>query len=198
MHTNKNVLILGANSDIAKHIALQMLKKNYKLTLLSRKVNQIKFFFQSQKINFESIEIIEMDLKNIQTFKNYYENLKTKHDVIISAIGELSSSNAEIKSNLLDDMININYIYPSKCLEIISNSFVKENSLQEKVILGISSIAGDRGRAVNFHYGAAKSAFSVFLSGLRQKLSGTKIRVITVSLGFVETKMTKNLKISSF
>ena len=27
MHTNKNVLILGANSDIAKHIALQMLKK---------------------------------------------------------------------------------------------------------------------------------------------------------------------------
>ena len=56
-------------------------------------------------------------------------------------------------------------------------------------------MAGDRGRATNFYYGAAKSAFTVFLSGLRQKLSKSKITIITVSLGFVDTKMTKEEKI---
>ncbi len=35
------------------------------------------------------------------------------------------------------------------------------------------------------------------MSGLRQKLSKSKITVITISLGFVDTKMTKDLKISS-
>ena len=94
-------------------------------------------------------------------------------------------------------MINSNYIYPAKCLELISNIFLNENSSKEKIILGISSVAGDRGRAKNFHYGAAKSAFTVFLSGLRQKLSKSRIIVITVSLGFVDTKMTKGLKVSN-
>mgnify|MGYP006102504385 FL=1 len=136
-----------------------------------------------------------MDLKEIDKFQLYYENLKSKHDIVISAIGELSKDTDSHKMNLIDQMINSNYIYPAKCLEVISNVFLRENSPKEKIILGISSVAGDRGRATNFYYGAAKSAFTVFLSGLRQKLSKSKITIITVSLGFVDTKMTKEEKI---
>ena len=107
------------------------------------------------------------------------------------------SSNDILNDDILDNMININYIYPSKCLEIISNNFVKENSNKERIILGISSVAGERGRAQNFHYGAAKSAFTVFVR-FETKTFFSKITVITVSLGFVKTKMTKDLKMSSF
>ena len=135
----------------------------------------------------ETIELIKMDLKDIETFELYYKNLKLKHDIVICAIGELASSDDILNDDILDNMININYIYPSKCLEIISNSFVKENSNKERIILGISSVAGERGRAQNFHYGAAK-ALSRFLSGLRQRLSFSKITVISVSLGFVKQK----------
>jgi len=198
MTENKSVIILGANSDIAKYVAINFYKKNYKLTLLSRNIDQIRSFLISQKISPETIDLIKMDLKNIEAFEIYYKNLKIKHDIVICAIGELVSSNDNLNNGKLDNMININYIYPSKCLEIISNNFVKENSNKERIILGISSLAGERGRAVNFHYGAAKSAFTVFLSGLRQKLSFSQITVITVSLGFVKTKMTKDLKMSSF
>ena len=175
MVENKSVLILGANSDIAKYIAINFYKKNYKLTLLSRNIDQIRSFLISKKISLETIELIKMDLKDIETFELYYKNLKLKHDIVICAIGELASSDDILNDDILDNMININYIYPSKCLEIISNSFVKENSNKERIILGISSVAGERGRAQNFHYGAAKSAFTVFLSGLRQKLSFSKL-----------------------
>ena len=195
MEEFKKVLILGANSDIAKNIAHQLSKKKYKLTLISRNIDEIKFFLDRLNIDIREIEFICMDLKEIDKFQLYYENLKNKHDIVISAIGELSKDKDSHKLNLIDQMINSNYIYPAKCLEIISNIFLKENSPKEKIILGISSVAGDRGRATNFYYGAAKSAFTVFLSGLRQKLSKSKIIIITVSLGFVDTKMTKKEKI---
>ncbi|MDB4141351.1 SDR family NAD(P)-dependent oxidoreductase [Candidatus Pelagibacter sp.] len=197
MEKFKKVLILGANSDIGKNIAHQLSKKKYKLTLISRNIDEIKFFLDRLNINTKEIEFICMDLKEIDKFQLYYDNLKSKHDIVISAIGEFSKDTDSHKMNLIDQMINSNYIYPAKCLEVISNIFLRENSPKEKIILGISSVAGDRGRATNFHYGAAKSAFTVFLSGLRQKLSKSKITIITVSLGFVDTKMTKDEKISN-
>ena len=61
-------------------------------------------------------------------------------------------------------------------------------------IIGISSVAGERGRQKNYIYGSAKSAFSTYLSGLRQELSKKNIDVITVHPGFVKTKMTKDIK----
>jgi len=54
----------------------------------------------------------------------------------------------------------------------------------------ISSVAGDRGRASNYVYGASKAAVSAFCSGLRQRLSSKGIRVVTVLPGFVDTPMT--------
>ena len=57
-------------------------------------------------------------------------------------------------------------------------------------LVAIGSVAGDRGRAVNAAYGAAKGALEVFLSGLRQRLHGRGVRVLLVKPGFVDTPMT--------
>jgi short-subunit dehydrogenase len=54
----------------------------------------------------------------------------------------------------------------------------------------ISSVAGDRGRASNYLYGAAKAAVTAFLSGLRQRLAGSGVNVLTIKPGFVDTPMT--------
>lgn len=54
----------------------------------------------------------------------------------------------------------------------------------------ISSVAGDRGRASNYLYGSAKAATTAFASGLRQRLRGTGVNVLTVKPGFVDTPMT--------
>jgi hypothetical protein len=70
--------------------------------------------------------------------------------------------------------------------------------LKTGFIIGISSVAGERGRQKNYIYGSAKSAFSTYLSGLRQELSKTNINVITVHPGFVKTKMTKDIKTIEF
>jgi decaprenylphospho-beta-D-erythro-pentofuranosid-2-ulose 2-reductase len=61
-------------------------------------------------------------------------------------------------------------------------------------IVGISSVAGDRGRKGNSAYMAAKAAMSTYLESLRYRLAGSGVRVVTVKPGFVATPMTSGLK----
>lgn len=61
-------------------------------------------------------------------------------------------------------------------------------------IVAIGSVAGDRGRATNYAYGAAKGALEIFLSGLRQRLHKSGVQVLLVKPGFVDTPMTAAFK----
>ena len=58
----------------------------------------------------------------------------------------------------------------------------------------VSSVAGDRGRQSNYVYGAAKGGVSVFMEGLRNRLSKSGVAVVTVKPGFIDTPMTASIK----
>lgn len=60
-------------------------------------------------------------------------------------------------------------------------------------VIGVGSVAGDRGRLGNYVYGAGKAGFATFLSGLRNRLGRKGIHVLTVKPGFVDTAMTWGL-----
>jgi hypothetical protein len=64
-------------------------------------------------------------------------------------------------------------------------------------IIGVSSVAGDRGRATNYIYGSAKAGFTAFLSGLRNRLFKKNVLVITIKPGFIRTRMTEGLDLSN-
>jgi len=61
-------------------------------------------------------------------------------------------------------------------------------------IIGIGSVAGDRGRRSNYVYGAAKGALALYLQGLRNRLADRGVHVLTVKPGFVDTPMTAGLQ----
>ena len=58
----------------------------------------------------------------------------------------------------------------------------------------ISSVAGDRGRQSNYAYGAAKGMVSVFMQGLRNRLTPHGVHVLTIKPGLVDTPMTASFK----
>jgi decaprenylphospho-beta-D-erythro-pentofuranosid-2-ulose 2-reductase len=65
--------------------------------------------------------------------------------------------------------------------------------LEEKgggTFIGISSVAGDRGRQGNYLYGSAKAGYTAYLSGLRNKLGKTNTHVVTVRPGIIRTPLT--------
>ena len=55
-----------------------------------------------------------------------------------------------------------------------------------------------KGKASNYIYGSAKAGFTVFLSGLRNRLAKKKVHVLTVLPGTVYTKMTLGMKLPKF
>ena len=59
-------------------------------------------------------------------------------------------------------------------------------------IVGISSIAGDRGRVAAPGYNTSKAALNTYLESLRNRLSKRGVTVTTIKPGFVETRLLEN------
>jgi short-subunit dehydrogenase len=88
------------------------------------------------------------------------------------------------------DILRVNFEGPALMLDEIADRMAQRGS---GTIVGISSVAGDRGRASNYVYGSAKAGLTAFLSGLRNRLSTRGVHVLTVKPGFVRTRMTEGL-----
>ncbi len=68
------------------------------------------------------------------------------------------------------------------------------NRLGGGTIVGIGSIAGDRGRSGNPAYNTSKGALEIYLEALRNRIHRRGARVVTIKPGFIETPMTQDVK----
>jgi len=186
------LLVIGGNSDIGFEIAKEFYKNGFNLYLTKRPNTNLEKELKNLKDSSERIIIKDFDLSDFNSHQDFYTSLNPKPDVILCAAGLLRNN-----EELIDDfeetkkIISTNYTAYVSLLNIIGKDFQKRNL---GTIIGISSVAGDRGRASNYIYGSTKSAFSTFLSGMRNSMSikKTKVNVITIKPGFIKTKMTKN------
>jgi decaprenylphospho-beta-D-erythro-pentofuranosid-2-ulose 2-reductase len=83
--------------------------------------------------------------------------------------------------------MEVNALSVISMLTYLANHFEKQGHGSLAII---SSVAGDRGRQSNYVYGSAKAAVTVFLGGLRNRLHGAGVHVLTIKPGFVDTPMT--------
>ena len=81
-------------------------------------------------------------------------------------------------------MLESNFLGPVSLLGRAADLMEKAGS---GTILVLSSIAGDRGREGDYVYGGAKGGLNVFVEGLRQRLKGSNVRVVTAKLGLLDT-----------
>ena len=190
------VLIIGAKGDIAKEIAKVYASNGFNLILSGRKITELEEF--CKELEELSIKVIlkELDITKFDTFSEFISTLDPFPFGLIIATGfnpdNLVSST---DTNKFLEVNAVNYIGPILFINQIKD---KISTLNNSFIIGISSVAGERGRQKNYIYGSAKSGFSTYLSGLRQDLNSTKTNVITVHPGFVRTKMTENIKTIGF
>lgn len=186
------ILILGAKSDIAKATARLYAEKGYDLYLTARNVKELESLAYDIHIRTQrDVKCVELDILNFASHSTFYKSLSEEPLGIISAIGYLGDqAKAQIDFNEAQKIMETNYSGLVSLLNIIAESFVKRKS---GFIIGISSVAGDRGRKSNFLYGSAKAALTTYLSGLRNRLYDSGVHVMTVKPGFVDTNMTKDM-----
>jgi decaprenylphospho-beta-D-erythro-pentofuranosid-2-ulose 2-reductase len=192
----KNLLIIGGKSDIGKEIEKQFICNGFNIVLAGRSIeNDNSFVDELSALSNNFIKNINFDICDFQNHKDFYKNINPKPDGVVVVSGYMADQkNAEIDFEESLNTINVNYLGPVSILNIIANEMEKS---KKGFIIGISSVAGDRGRRSNYIYGSSKAAFSTYLSGLRNRLSTSNIQVLTVKPGFVYTKMTKHLDLPS-
>ncbi len=122
----------------------------------------------------------------------FYEGLASKPDEVICVFGLLGEQyKAQEDWSQAEMILHSNYTGAVSILNIVANDFEKRKT---GVIVGISSVAGERGRQSNYLYGSAKAGFTAYLSGLRNRLFKSNVHVLTVKPGFMKTRMIEGMK----
>ncbi|HRJ30913.1 MAG TPA: SDR family oxidoreductase [Cyclobacteriaceae bacterium] len=193
----KTVLILGASSEVALALANQLAAKSCELILAARNSDRLAAVKSDLAIRFGiNVTLAEFDALRPDTHKNFYESLEPKPDTAICVFGYLGDhTKAMVDWQESATIVMSNYVGAVSILNVIANDF--ENR-KEGMIVGISSVAGERGRQSNYVYGSAKAGFTAYLSGLRNRLFKSGVRVITVKPGFMKTRMLAGMKTSAF
>jgi len=188
------LLVLGAKSDIGIAIAHRFAKEGYDVQLVARNSDSLKDDCFDISLRYGvNATFYELDALDLESHPKLISSLTKIPDIAVYAIGALGKQEEDendIEKSI--EIIRTNYEGLVSIFGIIANYFKKRGS---GTLIGISSVAGDRGRASNYIYGSSKAGVSSFLSGLRNRLYPFGIDVITVKPGFVRTKMTSNLKL---
>ena len=194
MNFKKTVLILGANSDVAKQAIKLYVQKNYFVMAASRDLSSIKTFLENNTIGENQVQLMHFDAEDFASHQRFYKELPTKPNIVVYAAGFLVQNEKAFHDfEATFKMMKVNYAGAVSILNIIA--FDKENKSLERII-GLSSLSGVRGRKSNFIYGSTKSAFTQYLAGLRQELSNRNITVNALVIGYINTKINEGLDLN--
>ena len=192
---SNTVLIIGACSEISLSIAHKFAYHGYSIQLAARNIYRLRHHMSDIELRYETnVSLHEIDILKNEDIKNFIKKLNKIPDIVISVVGYMGNEPSQTFDNSEASLImKTNYEGPSLLLNEFANVFYKR---KYGTIIGVSSVAGERGRAKNYLYGSAKAGFTAFLSGLRNKLFHSNVRVITIIPGYVDTPATKNLNLS--
>jgi decaprenylphospho-beta-D-erythro-pentofuranosid-2-ulose 2-reductase len=186
-----SVLILGATSDMARAIARAYVKIGRSVILAARNPERLNADLADLQVRADvQVRSVGFDVLDISNHGAFLDSLGELPDTIVCVIGRMGDQTvSEQKVSAAELIMRTNYIGPAALISEAANRMAIRGS---GTLIGISSVAGERGRARNYIYGSAKAGFTVFLSGLRQRMAhtGVAVRVVTVLPGFVRTSAT--------
>jgi hypothetical protein len=190
----KTMLLLGGTSDIGRATAHRYAEAGWAVILAARNLNEARR--NADDIATRSggqVAVVPFDVLRTDDFPAFIDSLPALPDTVVSVIGEMGEQpRAETDPSHAAMVMRSNYEGPALLLGMFATRFAARGS---GTLVGVSSVAGDRGRASNYVYGSAKAGFTAFLSGLRNRMARTGVRVVTVKPGFVRTRMTAGMKL---
>jgi decaprenylphospho-beta-D-erythro-pentofuranosid-2-ulose 2-reductase len=188
------VLLIGATSSIAQAVAREYAQRGARLMLVGRRAEALQANAADLRVRGASeADIAMLDANDIGAHAAVLAQAWQQFggfDVALIAHGTLpDQASAQLSVAETLSCLQTNATSVIALLTDLANRFEAQGG---GVIGVISSPAGDRGRASNYVYGAAKAAVTNFASGLRHRLFKRGVRVVTVLPGFVDTPMTAN------
>jgi decaprenylphospho-beta-D-erythro-pentofuranosid-2-ulose 2-reductase len=188
----RKILVIGAGSAIAEATARLFAERGDALFLVGRKADVLDSMAADLKLRGAgAVGMQALDANEFSAHEPMLQNAEHSLgglDVVLIAYGTLSDQKkCESSAELTVHELTTNAVSVAAILTRVANRFEQRRA---GTIVVISSVAGDRGRQSNYVYGSAKAMVTAFTSGLRQRLYGSGVAVVTIKPGFVDTPMT--------
>ena len=186
------VLLLGATSAIAQAVARPYAHAGARLALVARNRQYLDVVANDLRVRGASAlwtEVADfLDLERHAALVDRAQQALGGLDVALVAHGMLPvQAEALADARLAQLCWQTNFVSAASLLEAVG---LRMEEAGHGTLGVLSSVAGDRGRAENYVYGASKAALSAYASGLGQRLIAKGVRVVTVKPGPVATPMT--------
>jgi decaprenylphospho-beta-D-erythro-pentofuranosid-2-ulose 2-reductase len=191
----RTILVLGATSAIAAAYCRRAAGPTARFVLVARNVSHLEAVAADLRARGASeVVSIVTDLSEMidcdARFTDFCSRLGMPDEVLF-AYGALGTRIAEeTDAAEIRRIISVNFTSVAVWLQAAANLLPKEDP---RLLIVISSVAGDRGRRSNYVYGASKAGLDTLTEGLRHRLYGTKLHILTVKPGLVDTPMTTHL-----
>ena len=196
--TREGVIILGASSAIAEAIARRLAQQGARLGLVARDPARLEAVAADLKVRGAStVATRALDLAQAPQ-AGLLEGLAREMggaDTVLIAYGLLGDQTAaEADWDAARRLLEVNFT-SAALWALAARQALEASCGSAGLIVGLGSVAGDRGRKSNFIYGAAKGGLALMLQGMahRAALVGGP-RAMVIKLGFVDTPMTAGIK----
>ena len=184
-------IILGATSSMARALARALAEQGHALLLAGRDMEDIKRLAADCMARGAALaDAVAFDARKPATFAPLIERLADQEGMLNAAVfvGSMPEQAAiDADPSLIDGTVIDSFTGPARFLQMMAPLMEARGG---GTVVGIGSVAGDRGRLGNYVYGAAKAGFHTYLSGLRNRLARAGVHVVTVKPGYVDTAMT--------
>lgn len=192
----KTVIVTGGSRGIGAAIVKELAWCGYNVVLdYNKSENAAKKIKEELKEKNINIEIFKADVSKRKEVKELIKFTLEKYkniDVLINNAGiDQIKTFRDITDEDWNNMMQINLNSVFYC-----SQEVLENMIYNKCgcIINISSIWGQVGASCEVHYSASKAAVDGFTKALAKELGPSNIRVNSISPGFIDTDMNKELK----
>ncbi len=188
-------LVVGGSSGIGEAIARELAESGTEVAIVARRGERIEAICESINARAGSTRARPFpgDVRDTASAGNMMNEIVESMgdlDIVVYAAGVLPPTNLNEYSTCADvDAILTNFAGAVAWLNAAAERFSREG---RGTIVGVSSVAGERGRRANPVYNATKAALTSYLESLRNRLAHRGVVVVTAKPGFVKTAMTES------
>ncbi len=197
MNQMPRIVVVGATSGIAEQCCRVWLEKGpANLTLVVRDAGRGEKAATDLRVRSpaSTISVMTADFCSVEDIERVAEKTHDggSVDIVLIAHGVLLETGAfEADPVLCRDILEINAVSPALFAEAFARRFA---AADHGTIAIMGSVAGDRGRAINYVYGAAKALVARYAEGLDHRFAGTKVKIVLIKPGPTDTPMASTYK----
>jgi short-subunit dehydrogenase len=191
----RRAVIVGASSGIGEQLARQLAGSGCRVALVARREEELRRIADSINTASNSLASIYVhDVREFECVPALFQTIARDLDgvdLIVYAAGVMPNIEEDEYSFAKDrQTIEINVLGAIAWLNEAALRFQRAGA---GTIVGISSVAGERGRRTMPVYCTSKAALTTYLEALRNRVGRFGVKVVTVKPGPVDTPMTREL-----